>query len=83
MTDSLYQSFKPGILLLPFQVDGILEFEKSIRLPELLDLAAMKAYALGRRAKWKDYVALYFLLKDHFTIHQISTRASGILKICF
>ena len=28
---------------------------------DLLDLAAMKAYALGRRSKWKDYVDLYFL----------------------
>lgn len=24
-------------------------------MPDLLTLAAMKAYALGRRAKWKDY----------------------------
>ena len=30
---------------------------------ELLDLAAMKAYALGRRSKWKDYVDLYFLFR--------------------
>ena len=30
-----------------------------IRMPDLLALSAMKAYALGRRAKWKDYVDLY------------------------
>ncbi len=29
-------------------------------IPPLLDLAAMKTYALGGRAKWKDYVDLYF-----------------------
>ena len=34
----------------------------------------MKAFALGRRAKWKDYVDLYFLLRDHFTIRDISTE---------
>jgi hypothetical protein len=67
----------------PFQVESPCEFEKIIRLPELLDLAAMKAYALGRRSKWKDYVDLYFLLKDHFNIHQISTRASQIFDQLF
>ena len=36
--------------------------ENIFRLPSLLTLAAMKAYALGRRSKWKDYVDLYFLL---------------------
>ncbi len=50
---------------------------------ELLDLAAMKAYALGRRSKWKDYVDLYFLLRDHFTIRQISDRASQIFENLF
>ena len=44
-------------------------------MPDLLDLAAMKAFALGKRAKWKDYVDLYFLIKYHFTIEQISARA--------
>jgi len=28
-------------------------------------------------------VDLYFLLKDHFKIHQISTRASGIFEDLF
>lgn len=48
------------------------------RLPSLLDLAAMKAYALGRRSKWKDYVDLYFLLTGHFTIAEISHRAEEL-----
>ena len=34
-------------------------------MPNLLTLASMKAFALGRRAKWKDYVDLYFILKTH------------------
>ena len=44
-------------------------------MPELLDLSAMKAYALGRRSKWKDYVDLYFLIKSHYTINEISDKA--------
>ena len=38
----------------------------------------MKAYALGRRSKWKDYVDLYFLLKKKFSIDEISQRAIEI-----
>ena len=38
----------------------------------------MKAYALGRRSKWKDYVDLYFLLLDHFTIADISAVGTQI-----
>jgi hypothetical protein len=34
-------------------------------MPSLLSLASMKAYALGKRAKWKDYVDLYFIFKKH------------------
>ena len=45
---------------------------------ELLQLAAMKAYALGRRSKWKDYVDLYFLLQNHFTIEEISKEATKL-----
>ncbi len=29
-----------------------------------LEIAAMKAYALGRRATLKDYIDLYFILKE-------------------
>jgi len=41
-------------------------------MPDLLTLAAMKAHALAGRAKWKDYVDLYFLLKEgHVTLAQV------------
>ncbi|MBR5081717.1 MAG: nucleotidyl transferase AbiEii/AbiGii toxin family protein [Bacteroidales bacterium] len=59
----------------PFQIKANNDFDNIIRLPELLDLAAMKAYALGRRSKWKDYVDLYFLLKSNFSLDEISQRA--------
>ena len=67
----------------PFQIEAKNDFEKTIRLPELLDLAAMKAYALGRRSKWKDYVDLYFLLKNEFPLQQITDRATLIFGDLF
>ena len=59
----------------PFPVEPIARFGDFFRVPYLLQLAAMKAYALGRRSKWKDYVDLYFLLSGHFTIDEISFEA--------
>jgi hypothetical protein len=56
------------------------ELEKFIKMPDLLTLAAMKAFALGRRAKWKDYVDLYFILKFHFSFEEISNKAKMIFK---
>ena len=67
----------------PFQIEAKNDFEKVIRIPDLLDLAAMKAYALGRRSKWKDYVDLFFLLKDKFTLQQIIDRAIMIFGDLF
>ena len=61
------------------KIEAKQNFEDNIRLPELIDLAAMKAYALGRRSKWKDYVDLYFILKDYFTIEQISNNTLNLL----
>ena len=62
----------------PFLIQANNVFEERIRIPDLLDLAAMKAYALGRRSKWKDYVDLYFLLKEKYTLETISQRANEI-----
>ncbi|KAF5079300.1 nucleotidyl transferase AbiEii/AbiGii toxin family protein [Petrimonas sp.] len=62
----------------PYIIEASEDFEKKIKLPTLLDLAAMKAFALGRRSKWKDYVDLYFILKNHFTFNEISTRAEEL-----
>jgi len=38
----------------------------------------MKAYSLGQRAKWKDYIDLYFILRDHFSIGEIIKKARKI-----
>ena len=66
-----------------FDVKAVTDFQGVVKLPSLLDLAAMKAYALGRRSKWKDYVDLYFLIKDHYSIEEISARAECIFGELF
>ena len=38
----------------------------------------MKAFALGRRPNWKDYVDLFFLLRDHLTLEKINKKAQQI-----
>jgi len=67
----------------PFQIKTNNDFEHVFRIPSLLQLAAMKAYALGRRSKWKDYVDLYFLLTKHFTINDISACANELFGELF
>ena len=62
----------------PFNIDANNRFDNVFKIPPLLQLAAMKAYALGRRSKWKDYVDLYFLLTSHFSITDISACAEDI-----
>jgi hypothetical protein len=62
----------------PFPVKAIVDFDGYIKIPDLLTLAAMKAYALGRRAKWKDYVDIYFILRDHYDVATIGNKAIEI-----
>lgn len=62
----------------PHEVKYPVAVGADISMPELLSLAAMKAFALGRRAKWKDYVDLFFILRDHYTIADISREAESI-----
>jgi hypothetical protein len=59
----------------PYQVPAEIIVENTFKIPTLLDLAAMKAFALGRRAKWKDYVDLYFIIKGIHGIEEITHRA--------
>lgn len=47
----------------PFPVFSDLISHKGVRVLPSLEVAAMKAYTLGRRATFKDYVDLYFVLK--------------------
>lgn len=61
-----------------FEIDFAEKLDEIIKLPDLLTLSAMKVYALGYRAKWKDYVDLYFILKDHLSLDQIVKKANVV-----
>lgn len=62
----------------PFPIEFSQPLDKIISVPDILTLAAMKAYALGRRAKWKDYVDLYFVLSFHHSVKEISKKGREI-----
>ncbi len=62
----------------PYSVEANNTFENIIQIPDLLQLASMKAFALGRRSKWKDYVDLYFILQENYSIQQIVETSNYI-----
>lgn len=62
----------------PFEIAYTQNFDRVIKIPDLITLAAMKAFALGQRAKWKDYVDLYFIIKDYFPVSEISEKANQL-----
>lgn len=74
----LLKGVKITFFQFPFTVEANVDFEKYIHIPDLLSLAGMKAFALGGRAKWKDYVDLYFLLKHHFSLGEVCSKAKMI-----
>jgi len=55
---------KITFLKYPFKIKFSERFKDIIKTPDITTLAAMKAFSLGRRAKWKDYVDLYFIFKE-------------------
>ena len=61
-----------------FDVEYRENLDYVIKMPDLLTLAAMKAHALGGRAKWKDYVDLYFILKNFYTLSEITNKAKEL-----
>lgn len=63
----------------PFNIEFSESFLDIIKLPDLITLAAMKAYTLGRRAKWKDYVDLYFIFKT-IQFKKITEKARYLFK---
>lgn len=62
----------------PFHISFAEKAGSAINTPDLLTLASMKAYTLGRRAKWKDYVDLFFIIKKYRGIAKIVKKAKEI-----
>lgn len=61
----------------PYLIERQVALEDIIRMPDLLTLGAMKAFTLGKRAKWKDYLDLYFLLQK-FSLKELMAKSSRI-----
>ncbi|MDP3957369.1 MAG: nucleotidyl transferase AbiEii/AbiGii toxin family protein [bacterium] len=66
---------KVTFLRYPFSFAGAVWLDDIIQVPDALTLAAMKAYALGRRSKWKDYIDLYFVLSGYHSLGEIVGKA--------
>jgi len=77
------QNIKFTFLRYPFPVKAPIPINSSINIPDLLSLAALKAYALSRRNKWKDYVDLYFIIKHHHSLPDIIKMTKKIFKTEF
>ena len=61
----LINKVKVAFFHYPFNIEKNILLDDVIKLSDLNTLGAMKAFALGRRAKWKDYVDLYFIFQKH------------------
>jgi len=68
---------KITFLSYPFKFNFDVSYKEFIKMPDLITLAAIKGYALGRRAKWKDYVDLYFIFSK-YSFDEVIKRANTI-----
>ena len=67
----------------PYKIDYSEKLRGVIKMPDLATLAAMKAFALGQRSKWKDYVDLYFIIKKYHGIDEIAKKAKQLFGTMF
>lgn len=77
----LIDDVKVSLIYFPFKSIDKLIIYKKLKLNSLLELAFNKAYAIGRRGEYRDYVDMYFLLKqfDLFSIIEGSKKKFGDL----
>lgn len=76
--DLIVEGVKITFLQYPYPVARKNQLNDIIKMPDLLTLGGMKAFAIGRRSKWKDYVDLYFLIKDYFSVQELSRTANQL-----
>lgn len=63
----------------PFFLERSIDFDSIIKMPDLITLGAMKVFALGRRAKWKDYIDLYYIFQKH-SFQELIDKTNSIFK---
>ncbi|MFH1677917.1 MAG: nucleotidyl transferase AbiEii/AbiGii toxin family protein [Patescibacteria group bacterium] len=72
---------KITFLKYPFPVIKDLKKLQGIKLLGIKEIAATKAYTIGRRGSYKDYVDLYFIIfKKHTTLDEIIKTANKKYK---
>jgi len=72
----IVDSVKVTFLYYPFPLIDHLVAINDIQTASILEIAAMKAYTIGRRALFKDYIDLYAVLSgNHLTIATLITSA--------
>lgn len=74
----LIQGVQVTFLRYPYPLSFPINFENTFYLPDIETLSAMKLFALGRRAKWKDYVDIFFILRNGYTLSHIFQKAQEI-----
>lgn len=74
IVDGVYMTF----FHFPYPIPYSESFGAAANMPTLLTLAAMKAFALGQRSKWKDYVDLYFIMRDFHSLDDIIHQAEDL-----
>lgn len=62
----------------PYPIEYTETFDPYAKMPTVLALAAMKAFAFGQRSKWKDYVDMYFILRDSHTLEEVVAEAEKL-----
>jgi hypothetical protein len=80
----LIEDTKVTFFYFPFPIQPKILWQTGrVKLPEIDELGAMKAYALGRRSQWKDYVDLFFLLKFKLSIDDTIAKAKELFSTHF
>jgi hypothetical protein len=80
----LIEGIKITFFHFPFSIEPKITWQAGrIKLPEIDELGAMKAYTLGRRNQWKDYVDLFFLLKFKLSMDDIIAKAKELFSTHF
>jgi hypothetical protein len=64
----------------PYHIEYSESFEDIAKIPDLLTFAAMKAFALGQRSKWKDCVDMYFILREGYSLEDIVQKADSLFS---
>ena len=79
----IINTVKVTFLSYHFSILADVPLDSYLLMPNLVQLSAMKAYALGRRSKWRDYVDLYFILKYHVSFEKTAQKAKELFDKAF